>query len=423
MPEEEARPDREVAGELDAQLSKQSVELLIALNAAMVNIHMYPPTSDMISTSVEAGYDRLSGIVSRTSKLSLGEANNLLLVNGVKLDEKDQARPPVVAFLTSLRRRDVFSITISQGLTVQEFRSFLEVMAEEPEKLRAQGGLTEALRNRQVENILVNERRYISVSEDEEVAAAKEEEGAGEAEAALARLRQEEIQRLTEKLKDERFIGFILGREGREELGEEALADILGNPPRMGILLRQAIREIVAEVEEPERALGLIVEGLEKAAELIAGLRQPELEEMDVAELCKAVGFLEPSELKEYLLSELPETLTAMGLRRRALEGLRESKVLGLLENVIREHDALKPANGQPHPEPAKEERYQALSALIDEIYASSVGKPWEAAVSDRIFQADMWKKISESREAGGRRGPRRWSTRSPASWSTRAWA
>ena len=406
MPEEEARPDQETAGELDAALSKQSVELLIALNAAMVNIHMYPSTSDMISTSVEAGYDRLARIISRTGKLSLGEANNLLLVNGIRLEEKDQARPPVVAFLTSLRRRDVFSITISQGLTTQEFRSFLEVMSEEPEKLLTQGGLTEALRNRQVESILVNERRYISVSDDEEVTTAKEEEEeVREAEAALAKLRQEEIQRLTEKLKDERFIGYILGKDSREELGEEALSDIMGNPPRMGILLRQAIREIVAEIEEPQQALGMIVDGLEKVAKLIGELQQPELESMDAAELCKAVGFLEPSELKEYLLSVLPETLAAMNLRRQVLESLRESKVLDLLENVIREHDALKSSSGQGQLEPEKEERYQALSALIDEIYASSVGKPWESAVSDRIFQADMWKKISESREAGGEAG------------------
>ncbi len=405
MPDEDAvigNPE----SELDTEVAKQAVELLIALNAAMVNIHMYPSTSDMISTSLEAGHDRISRILARTSKLSLGEANNLLLVNGIKLAEKDQARPPVVAFLTSLRRRDVFSITISDGLTVDEFRCFLEVMADEPEKLHAQGGLTEALRNRQVENILVNERRYISVSEDEEVTSTKEEdETERQAADALAKLRQEEIQRLTEKLKDERFIGYILGKDTLEELGEEALADIMGNPPRMGILLRQAIREIVAEIEDPVPALQAILAGLEKVAVIIAGLKQPELENMDTAELCKAIGFLEPSELKEYLLTELPDTLTLLNLRRQILESLRETKVLDLLENAIREHDSLKSSSNQVELPPESEKRYQALSALIDEIYASSVGKPWEAAVSDRIFQADMWKKISESREAGGEAG------------------
>jgi HEAT repeat protein len=401
---------RKPSGEIEVELSRQAVELLIALNAAMVNIHMYPPTSDMIATSVEAGYERISRILQAHGKLSLGEANNLLLVNGVKLDEKDQARAPVVAFLTSLRRRDVFSITISSGLSSGEFRQFLEVMAQEPEKLHAQGGLTEALKSRQVDHILVNERRYISVSEDEEMAvqakeAKEEEEGKKEAEEALARLREEEIQRLTEKLKDERFIGFVLGKEDRERLGEEALADIMGNPPRMGILLRQAIREIVAEIEEPERALQAVLEGLNRTAGVVSELDQSELREMDSAELCKAVGFLEPSELKEYLLAELPPELAGLDLRRQVLDSLRENKVLDLLENVIREHDSLKVAAQQREQDPALEQRFQALSSLIDELYTSSVGKAWEAAVSDRIFQADMWKKISESREAGGEAG------------------
>ena len=404
MKDSDTSEGREPAGGLDAELARQAVELLIALNAAMVNIHMYPPTSDMIATSVEAGYERISRILEKHGKLSLGEANNLLLVNGVKLDEKDQARAPVVAFLTSLRRRDIYSITISSGLTAQEFRMFLEVLAQEPERLQAAGGLTGSLRERQVEHILVNERRYISVSEDEEVATQVRQER-GEAEETLARLREEEIRRLAEKLKDERFIGFILGRESREELGEEALADIMGNPPRMGILLRQAIREIVAELEEPEEALRAVLDALERTAVLVGGLEQAELAEMDRAELCKAVGFLEPSELKEYLLASLPPALEGLQLRRQVLESLRENKVLDLLENVIREHDSLKSLEERREQDPALEQRFQELSALIDEIYTSSVGKPWEAAVSDRIFQADMWKKISESREAGGEAG------------------
>ncbi len=42
---------------------------------------------------------------------------------------------------------------------------------------------------------------------------------------------------------------------------------------------------------------------------------------------------------------------------------------------------------------------------LIDEIYQASVGKPWESKVSDRIFQADMWKKIVEGKVERGSAG------------------
>ncbi len=54
---------------------------------------------------------------------------------------------------------------------------------------------------------------------------------------------------------------------------------------------------------------------------------------------------------------------------------------------------------------PEQELRYEALSALIDEIYQTSVGKPWESRVSDRIFQADMWKKIINGTSEKGSAG------------------
>ncbi len=382
---------------IDAELAKSAVELLIALNAALVNIHMYPSTSDMITTSVEVGYERLNKLLSMSNKLTLGEANNLLLVNGVKLDERDQARPPVIAFLSSLRRRDIFSILFSSGLSIEEFRAFLEVMGEEPDKLHSMGGVTEALKKRQVENILVNERRYISVSEDEDIGVKEKEKD------LQLKLRDEEMARIAEKLKDEKFIGYLLGKDARADLGEDALRDIMGNPPRMGMLLRQALREILAEIEEPKEALISIIDALERASELTGEQDQPELVEMDAAEISKAVGFLESSELKEYLLSELPPTLGELIRRRQVLENLREGKILDLLENILREHDMLKAAEGQGRQDSESERRAQALSSLVDEIFAASVGKPWESRVNDRIFQADMWKKISESRgESGG---------------------
>jgi HEAT repeat protein len=398
--EMEKVPAEEGSG-IEADLSKLAVELLIALNAALVNIRMYPPTSDMIATSVEVGYERLHRLLSRSNKLTLGEANNLLLVNGEKLGEKDQARPPVIAFLASLRRRDIYSITISAGLSMEEFRSFLEVMAEEPERLRARGGLTSALKEQQVENILVNERKYISISEDEEISAIKEREG----EDTLLKPREEEMQRIAEKIKDECFIGYIMGRDSRADLNQEALKDILENPPRMGILLRQAVREIVSEIDEPDLALAKIIEGLERAAFLVKELSQPELEEMDTVEIAKAIGFLEPSELKEYLLAKLPVALAEQVARRQVLDNLREAKIFDLLENVLREHESLRSASVEGMLDPQGEERIQAISALVDEIYASSVGKPWESAISDRIFQADMWSKISRSKGEGGEAG------------------
>lgn len=405
MENEIGKPAEEAGGEeKKEQLATRAVELLISLNAAMINIHMYPPTSDMIAASVEAAYSRLEPLLAQTGKLTLGEADNLLLVNGEKLHDRDQARPPVVSFMDVLRRRDIFSITLSAGIEQEEFLSFLEIIAMEPEELKEQGGLAEEMRRRGCQHILVNEKRFVSVGEDEKVSSEGETE---EKEKLEERLREDELRRLNEKLKDERFVNYITGSEQRERVGEDTILDVMGNPPRLGMLLRQAVRETVVEIEDPEEALDKVREALARTALLIREMDDAELQRMDIDEIAKAIAFLEPSELKGYLLEEELEVLEGMDLRKKILDSLRENKVLDLLESVIREHETLhrlmeEDASSFP---PDQELRLGALSDLIDEIYQASVDKPWESEVSDRIFQADMWKKIVNGRGEGGSAG------------------
>jgi HEAT repeat protein len=268
----------------------------------------------------------------------------------------------------------------------------LYIMAKEPEELRQLGGTAEEMGRQNCYHILVNEKRFVSVADDEVIAS----EAAEEAEAGEKRFKEEELLRLNEKLKDERFVNYITGKESRENAGEDAIHDIMSNPPRLGLLLRQAVRETVVEEEDPEAALDRVCETLERTALLLRELEDEELNRMDEEEIAKAAAFLEPSELKGYLLREKPKALKDLELRKRILDSLRENKVLDLLESTIREHESLQRLIDDPETAfaPEQELRFGALSALIDEIYQASVGRAWESRVSDRIFQADMWKKI-----------------------------
>ncbi len=391
--EKESRGEGAAEGGAEEEIARRAVELLIALNAATINIHMYPPTSDMIAASVETAFARMDPLLTETGKLTLGEADNLLLVNGEKLHDRDQIRPPVLSFLDSLRRRDIYSITFSVGMDQEEFLKFLYIMAKEPEELRSLEGVAAEMERQGCYHILVNEKRFVSVSEDEVVTTE-----AVEVERELeTRFKEEELLRLNEKLKDERFVNFITGKETRENTGEDTIRDITGNPPRLGLLLRQAVREIVVEEEDPELALDSVCATLERTAVLLKEIEDEDLRGMDAEEIARAAAFLEPSELKGFLLLEKPESLRELELRRKVLDILRENKVLDLLESTIREHESLHRLMDDPEAalSPEQEKRLGDLSDLIDEIYHSSIGKPWESRVSDRIFQADMWKKIA----------------------------
>jgi len=396
----------ELADSQVSELQRAAVELIIAMNAALVNIRMYPSSSDMISTSVEMSFDRLQRVLKLVPKLTLGEANNQLLINGEQLGLRDQSRPPIVSFLTSLRRRDIFSIIVSRGMTTEEFSKFLQVLAMAPEEIREAGGFSDELERMHCEHVLVNERRFVAIGKDEElgVGIRMGEGGAGRSEdtdADLLRSKDEEIARLKEQVKDEKFIAVILGREETEG-HEDMVRDILSNPPRMGILLRKAIRELEAEKEQLEEpCLDAVMNSLERVASLVGTVEEQEILDMDREETGKAIAMIAPSNLKEYLLMDLPAPVKELDLRKTVLDKMKEARAMELLENVIREHDGLKRQreNGLT---PEQEERFCGLSGLIDEIYHSAVGKPWESAVSDRIFQADMWKKIVEGGRAGG---------------------
>ncbi len=389
-----------------SELQHAAVELIIALNAALVNIRMYPSSSDMISTSVEMSFERLTRVLDLVPKLTLGEANNQLLINGEQLGLRDQSRPPIVSFLTSLRRRDIFSIILSAGITTEEFSKFLQVLAKAPEEIREAGGFSDELERLHCDHVLVNERRFVAIGKDEELGMGTgdglgEGEGGGQDDADLLRSKDEEIARLREIVKDEKFIAVILGRE-QTEGQEDTVRDILSNPPRMGILLRKAIREVEAEEEQLEEpCLDTVINSLERAASLLGMVEEQEIKDMDREETAKAIAGIEPSHLKEYLLMDLPEPIQELDLRKAVLDKMKEARAMELLENVIREHDGLKRQrdNGLA---PEQEERFSKLSGLIDEIYHSAVGKPWESAVSDRIFQADMWKKIVQGGRAAG---------------------
>ena len=384
-------------------IEKRAVEFLISLNAALINIRMYPSTSEMITGSVESAYRRLQALLEDGEELTLGEAERLLLLNGERLPERDQSRPPVLSFLDNLRRRDIYSITFLPGIDASEFRSFLEALSMDPEELGRAGGLGTEISRRGCTHLLVNEKRFIPVSEDETVAQREGEEVVPEE----ARLREEELKRLAEKLKDERFVSYLAGKAEKERVGEDVIGDILSNPPRFGMLLRQVVRETVVEHEDPSESLGLIRASLDRAAALLLGLEDRDLRDMNTEEVGRALAFLEPSELKEFLLSGESGLLGELGVRGHIFQCMRENKVLDLLESVIREHESLErlmeedPAGVSG----AERERFEKLSALIDEIYTFSVGKPWEGKVSDRIFQADMWKKIVEGKERSGSAG------------------
>ncbi|MHB8780766.1 MAG: HEAT repeat domain-containing protein, partial [Candidatus Geothermincolia bacterium] len=352
-------------------------------------------------------------VLALTPKLTLGEANGRLLLNGEQLSDRDQVRPPIVSFLSSLNKRSIFSIILNAGITTEEFGSFLEILAQTPEEIQAAGGVSELLTREGVSHVLVNERRFVSVGKDEELTTMTEggtpyregdegvAPGAGGGEADLLRLKDEEIARLKELVKDEQIISLFLQRQV-QDAGPELIEDAVANPPRLGMLVRKALQQIELE-EDGEAALQRSLDCLDKVASMVGSLPEEDLAQMDREEIAQALSAMPANRLKDYLLNDLPEAVEQMQLRSELLKNMKETRTLELLESVLWEHERLK--REQPDVPGVEDERLASLSGLIDELYKNSGGKEWESTVADRIFQADMWKKIVGSGEGASSAG------------------
>ena len=107
-------PPRQASPEGGPDLAAQSLSILTSLHAAMVNFHLYPPTSDIVEGSVQRAREELDKALDTQGSITFCELEGKLLINEFSLDDRDQARPNTVAFLKDLSMWEVRSITFTE---------------------------------------------------------------------------------------------------------------------------------------------------------------------------------------------------------------------------------------------------------------------------------------------------------------------
>ena len=97
-------------------LQNKAVEVAVILNAVVANIRLYPPTSDIIGTSIGRLDTALNAILSEVDSVVFAESEKNLLVSGQALNQKDPKKPQVIAFLELLHNTGIKSITFEKGV-------------------------------------------------------------------------------------------------------------------------------------------------------------------------------------------------------------------------------------------------------------------------------------------------------------------
>ena len=153
-------------------LQKKAVEVAVILNAAVANIRLYPPTSDIIGTSIGRLDTALSAILGEVDSVVFAESEKNLLVSGQTLNEKDQQKPQVIAFLELLRNTGIKSITFEKGVDKGELLALLEIASTQPEKIKNAGGLKQIFDAKNLSHIFLDQKVYVAMGKDQKVVSA-----------------------------------------------------------------------------------------------------------------------------------------------------------------------------------------------------------------------------------------------------------
>ena len=152
-------------------LHAKAQDALVALNAAIKNIKLYPPASAMVQKSIERVLTFLEAIFESEDELAVAESEKNLLILGTPLTEKEQQKPQVVAFIATLLDFGVKSLAIKKGVTTEELGVLFQTLSRKAEDVNAEGGLQAALADSNLPHIILDEKVYMAVDGDQPLVA------------------------------------------------------------------------------------------------------------------------------------------------------------------------------------------------------------------------------------------------------------
>jgi len=141
---------------------ERAIDAIVNLNAAFTNIRLYPPTSAIITKSIDSVCSILQGIFEQEETVDFAESEGSLTISGRKLNEKDNKRPQVISFIQLMLRHGIRNIVFKKGLGKGETINFLGVLNFKPEDLRKEGGIQKVMSEKEIKNIVVNQGQEVA---------------------------------------------------------------------------------------------------------------------------------------------------------------------------------------------------------------------------------------------------------------------
>ncbi|MBN2025461.1 MAG: HEAT repeat domain-containing protein [Actinobacteria bacterium] len=383
MPDETPQSDSQVEGQ---DLAEQSMTVLSTLHAAMVNFHLYPPTSDIVEGSVQRALEELEKTLTSWGTITFCELEGKLLINDFCLDERDQVRPNTISFLKDLALWEVRSITFDRGLTEEELRYFMEVFSRKRADRTLEGNLGSFLEEEAVEHIKVDEKIYVSLSKDQDISSIGKDAGG-------------DVMGL---LRDEVFVRYLVGNAPAVEVSQEEVSDLMSDPER----INAAFTSVMMGFESKGGEVGsnkaqLIRDTVNRMYDVVERLDDEELKKTLGEQIVDILAALEPETLVDVLSEEMPQAVKDPHVRKGIISSVEGENVLALTGQIIEKYKALIDAQDDMSPED-----YGDASSLLNEIIANlyTEGDPsFHAEITRRLRDSGLMGELARSHPEAGR--------------------
>lgn len=157
----EARQDRDASAEVGA-----IGDLVRRLCVTKSNLGLYSFEHSMTQKNLESTWKFLGGLLGDREKISLDIHKNTILFEGLPIEERN---PMVESLARDFRHLRVRGISFCRGIKLKELAIFFKMLTLSREVLDQHEGAAGLLQELGVENIGVNQARYVRLEEDQKV--------------------------------------------------------------------------------------------------------------------------------------------------------------------------------------------------------------------------------------------------------------
>jgi len=149
----------------DRVLARLGTNIIKRLNLLLRTTQMYQTTEHpSVTQALDAMLNTVSEAMTGREALSISRTGSDLLIEDIKIKRKDKF---LLDFAEALEQRNVNSLTLKQGITIEEIRALLMLFATPEAQIKKQGGVKAVLDKKGVSHVIVDQFTYGILGEEE----------------------------------------------------------------------------------------------------------------------------------------------------------------------------------------------------------------------------------------------------------------